>query len=177
VKDRLDRSAFLKTAGVLSVSLPVIAPTLAYGRVITPPGSDLGFGKTIWQELKGIPELSILLGLIDETGLKQILNQIPLLYGYTLFAPNDDAFKAFGGGIKEIKHLLRTLENIVVPELVLLSGLLGGLLGTLGGIPLGITRTKGNILVDEVAKIIKGDIRASNGVIHIIDAVPKQIIV
>jgi uncharacterized surface protein with fasciclin (FAS1) repeats len=176
VKDRFDRSTFLKAAGAISLAIPA-SPALAYGRIIVPGsvGSDLKIN-TILKVLEGIPELSILVELIKETGLAKILNEIPLLTRYTVFAPNNNALNSIPGGLKTIKHLLKTLENLVVPELLLLEQLLGGLLGTLGGLPLNITRVEKVIWVDEIAKIIKGDIKAVNGVIHIIDAVPQQII-
>jgi uncharacterized surface protein with fasciclin (FAS1) repeats len=174
--NRLDRSTFLKAAGVLSLALPA-APALAFERVM--PGGlaqqNLKAG-TILKVLEGIPELSILVQLIKETDLARLLNQIPLLFGYTLFAPNNDALNAIPGGLKEIKNVLKTVEGLVVPELLLLGQLLDGLLGTLGPLPLGIKHLDKVVYVDKVAKVIESDIKASNGVIHIIDAVPQRII-
>jgi uncharacterized surface protein with fasciclin (FAS1) repeats len=172
---RLDRAAFLRTAGVIALAAPA-APALAFGRGAAPLMNQRilgGGGFSLLKILKNIPELSELLKLVEkELKVKQLLGG-GLLSGLTLFAPNNDAI--IPGGLDGIQNLLKTLYSVIAPEALLLEELLGGPLGTLSQIPLDIARTHGGIFADE-AKLLKGNIIGLNGVIHIIDAVPQRIL-
>jgi len=172
----VDRSTFLRAAGGLALAAPA-APALALSRgMVAPPHRDLFGGISLFKMLKEIPELSSLLRLVEkEARVAHILQTGGLLGGVTLFAPNDDAFSKLPGGVGGIQDVLKMLYSVIAPEVLLLEQLLGGLLGTFSNIPLDITRHGGNIFADE-AQILRGNLEGSNGVLHIIDAVPKRIL-
>ena len=102
----------------------------------------------------------------------------------TVFAPTDDAFSALPAGT--IESLLKPenkgqLANILKYHVI--SGRVGsGALAdgvrieTLAGIDATISKTEGGFNIEN-ARIVKTDINASNGVVHVIDRVilpPKQ---
>lgn len=98
---------------------------------------------------------------------------------FTVFAPTDDAFAKLPAG---------TLDNLLKPEnkdkltAILTYHVIAGkvmsksLLGkktdakTVNGANVAIDATGGSVMVKD-AKVIKADIKASNGVIHVIDTV------
>ncbi len=93
---------------------------------------------------------------------------------YTLFAPTDEAFakipKAELDALLEDKaKLSAVLTYHVVPGLVLAKDVSAGEVTTVQGGKLRIT-TGGGVKVDN-ANVVKTDVMASNGVIHVIDTV------
>ena len=95
---------------------------------------------------------------------------------FTVFAPTDDAFakvpKAVLDALMANKTLLTAvLTYHVVPGEVMSSDLKNGMsVKTVEGSDVKITIDPAGVMVDN-AKVIKADIKASNGVIHVIDAV------
>lgn len=98
---------------------------------------------------------------------------------YTLFAPNDDAFKKIPS--QEMEALLadkRKLKNVVlyhvVPGKVLAADAQkmkeGSRVKTEEGHSVTIHHEGGKVVIDE-AHVVQPDVMASNGVIHIIDRV------
>lgn len=101
---------------------------------------------------------------------------------YTIFAPNDAAFNKLSKETldnllkSENKEKLRDLLKYhVLPGTVLEADVKADTVFTLNGKPLKITINGKEVLVND-AKIVKTDIKGSNGVIHIIDTVlvPKN---
>lgn len=101
---------------------------------------------------------------------------------YTIFAPNDAAFSKLSK--ETLENLLKSenkeklrdlLKYHVLPGTVLEADVKADTVFTLSGKPLKITIDGKDVLVNE-AKVIKTDIKGSNGVIHIIDTVlvPKN---
>lgn len=101
---------------------------------------------------------------------------------FTVFAPTDDAFAALPAGTVEdlLKPenkdtLVKILTYHVVPGKVMAADLSNGMkAATVEGGEVTIM-TEGGVMVNE-AKVTTADIEATNGVIHVIDAVlmPKM---
>lgn len=96
----------------------------------------------------------------------------------TLFAPTDEAFAALPAGTVESlllpenkDQLVAILTYHVVPGKVMASDLAGKTLSaeTLNGASVAVDGTDGVVVGG--AKVIKADVKASNGVIHVIDKV------
>lgn len=93
---------------------------------------------------------------------------------FTVFAPTDEAFAKIPKAdldalLKDKKKLTAVLTYHVVPGKVMASDVKAGMVKTVQGSELTITTTNG-VMVDK-AKVIKADIVADNGVIHVIDTV------
>src|SRR5271157_4572914 len=97
---------------------------------------------------------------------------------FTVFAPNDDAFAKLPAGTVENllkpenkKKLVAILTYHVVPGKVMSKDLIGKkmMVKTVEGTDVSIDASDG-VRVDN-ANVVKADIEASNGVIHVIDTV------
>jgi len=96
---------------------------------------------------------------------------------FTVFAPTNDAFAALPEGTVEMllepenkDQLTAILTYHVVPGKVMSGDLSDGMMATTvqgGDVTIG---TEGGVTVDG-ANVVDADIEASNGVIHVIDAV------
>ena len=97
---------------------------------------------------------------------------------FTVFAPTDDAFAKLPAGTVESllkpenkAQLVKVLTYHVVPGKVMASDAMKLTSAkTVEGASLTIKVTDGKVYVDN-AQVIKADVAASNGVIHVIDAV------
>jgi uncharacterized surface protein with fasciclin (FAS1) repeats len=94
---------------------------------------------------------------------------------YTVFAPTDEAFAKLPPGtvealLKDKQKLTAVLTYHVVPGKVTAADVKTGPVKTVQGQPLTVSARNGSVMVDN-AKVVKTDIMASNGVIHVIDAV------
>ncbi|MFN3872197.1 MAG: fasciclin domain-containing protein [Ignavibacterium sp.] len=95
---------------------------------------------------------------------------------FTVFAPTDDAFAKLPKGtvealLKDKEALKKILLYHVVSGNVMSSAIIkSNEASTIEGSNLKITVKDGNVMIND-AKVIKGDVKASNGVIHIIDTV------
>lgn len=101
---------------------------------------------------------------------------------FTVFAPTDEAFAKLPAGT--VENLLKpenkaklqaVLKYHVVPGKVLAADVKPGAVATAQGGKLTITVRDGKVMVDN-ATVVKTDVMASNGVIHVIDSVvlPKE---
>jgi uncharacterized surface protein with fasciclin (FAS1) repeats len=97
---------------------------------------------------------------------------------FTVFAPTDDAFAALPEGTVEnllLPENLETLQSIltyhVIPGQVMSADIAGQELSvsTVEGSEVSINATEG-VMIDG-ATVVTADIQATNGVIHVIDAV------
>jgi uncharacterized surface protein with fasciclin (FAS1) repeats len=93
---------------------------------------------------------------------------------YTVFAPTDEAFAKLPPGtldalLKDKAKLTQVLTYHVVPGKVMSSDVKAGPVKTVQGQSLTVT-TMGGVKVDN-ATVVKTDILAKNGVIHVIDSV------
>ena len=97
---------------------------------------------------------------------------------FTVFAPTDDAFRKLPPGTvdsllkPENKEKLKAiLTNHVVPGKVMAAQVTSlSSAKTLNGQNVAISTRDGSVMVNN-AKVVKADITASNGVIHVIDTV------
>ncbi len=94
---------------------------------------------------------------------------------FTVFAPTDEAFAKLPAGTLEAllmdkEKLAAILTYHVVPGKVMAAQVKAGQVKTVQGQALTVTTKNGAVMVDE-AKVVKTDITASNGVIHVIDTV------
>ncbi|WP_157272075.1 fasciclin domain-containing protein [Azohydromonas aeria] len=93
---------------------------------------------------------------------------------FTVFAPTDEAFAKIPKDqldalLKDKAKLTQVLTYHVVPSKVMASDVKAGKVPTVQGKSLTVA-TQGGVTVDQ-AKVVKTDIAASNGVIHVIDSV------
>jgi uncharacterized surface protein with fasciclin (FAS1) repeats len=93
---------------------------------------------------------------------------------YTVFAPTDDAFAKIPKAqldalLADKAALTKVLTYHVVPGKVMAADVKAGAAKSVEGSDITIT-TEGGVMVDK-AKVVKADISASNGVIHVIDSV------
>jgi uncharacterized surface protein with fasciclin (FAS1) repeats len=94
---------------------------------------------------------------------------------FTVFAPTDEAFAKLPAGTLEAllmdkQKLASILTYHVVPGKVMAAQVKAGRVKTVQGQSLTVGTMNGAVTVDN-AKVLKTDIVASNGVIHVIDTV------
>jgi uncharacterized surface protein with fasciclin (FAS1) repeats len=119
------------------------------------------------------PTLSTLQTALEESGLLPVLgNGGP----FTLFAPSNAAFQALPSGTLEaILADPDLLESVLLNHVVQGAALSGSLsdgqqITTLGGGTLTVSIQGGTVRIDGAA-VVDADLEASNGVVHVIDAV------
>jgi uncharacterized surface protein with fasciclin (FAS1) repeats len=93
---------------------------------------------------------------------------------FTVFAPTDEAFAKIPKDkldalLKDKAALTKVLTYHVVPGKVMAANVAAGQVKTVQGGSLTVT-TQGGVKVDG-ANVVKTDVAASNGVIHVIDSV------
>lgn len=94
---------------------------------------------------------------------------------FTVFAPTDDAFakipkEKLDALLKDKAALTKVLTYHVVPGKVMAKDVKAGPVKTVEGSSLSVTANGGKVAVNN-ANVIKVDIAADNGVIHVIDTV------
>jgi uncharacterized surface protein with fasciclin (FAS1) repeats len=96
---------------------------------------------------------------------------------YTVFAPTDEAFAALPeGAVEELlkpenkETLVQVLTYHVVAGEQTSGSLKTGEAMTLEGAPVQVKVSEGSVMVND-AKVVQADVKASNGVIHVIDKV------
>jgi uncharacterized surface protein with fasciclin (FAS1) repeats len=94
---------------------------------------------------------------------------------FTVFAPTDEAFAKLPAGtldalLKDKQKLAAVLTYHVVPGKVMAAQVKPGQVKTVEGQSLTLSTMNGAVMVNN-AKVLKTDIVASNGVIHVIDTV------
>ena len=121
----------------------------------------------------GNPDFSTLVAALSAVGLVETLQgEGP----FTVFAPTDAAFAALPEGLlaklllpENVAILTAILTYHVVPGLVMSTDVAAGDVATVEGSTFTIT-TDGGVKVNG-ANVVAVDVAASNGVIHVIDAV------
>jgi uncharacterized surface protein with fasciclin (FAS1) repeats len=94
---------------------------------------------------------------------------------YTVFAPTDEAFAklpkgALEGLLNDKEKLTSVLTYHVVPGKVMAADVKPGKTKTVQGESLTVAAKNGTVTVND-ARVVKTDIAASNGVIHVVDSV------
>lgn len=134
--------------------------------------------KSITDLAAGTPQLSTLSKLINDAGLADTLRGAG---PFTVFAPSDDAFKAVPvktlNELAADKDMLRSVLTFhVIAGDVPSSEVKNGAAKTVQGANVALSRA-GTFVTIEDAVVTQADVRATNGVVHIIDRVlipPKR---
>lgn len=144
--------------------------------VILPPADEAAAPGTIVDIAVGDERFSTLVAAVTAAGLVETLQgEGP----FTVFAPTNDAFAALPAGtldsllLPENKQALTDiLLYHVVAGKVMASDVVGlSAAPTVLGKDITITIKDGNVYLNDTVQVIITDIEASNGVIHVIDAV------
>ncbi len=124
------------------------------------------------------PDFSTLVAAVQAAGLAETLSGPG---PFTVFAPTNEAFAKLPAGTVESlldpankDKLTSILTYHVVPGEVLAADVAAGNVTTVNGSTFSVS-TNGGVLISDgqggTAKVVRTDIAASNGVIHVIDAV------
>jgi uncharacterized surface protein with fasciclin (FAS1) repeats len=121
------------------------------------------------------PDFSTLVAAVTAAGLVETLSgEGP----FTVFAPTNDAFAALPAGLvdklllPENKDVLtQILTYHVVSGKVMAADVAAGDVPSVEGSPIAVTVEGGTVMLNGSATVTATDIAASNGVIHVIDAV------
>ena len=157
--------ALLACAGVVA-AMPAVGLAATAGTAAAPT-------QTIAQIAAGNPNFSTLVALLKKVGLVKVLNGMT---DYTVFAPTNAAFaavpaatlNALAANKTELKAVL--LYHVVPGSLPASKVVKHKTLTSVEGAPLTITVKGMNVYVDK-AEVTEANIRATNGYIHVINAV------
>jgi uncharacterized surface protein with fasciclin (FAS1) repeats len=123
----------------------------------------------------GNPDFSTLVAAVTAAGLVETL-QGP--GPFTVFAPTNDAFAALPAGLvdklllPENKDVLtKILTYHVVSGAVMAADVKPGDVPSVEGSTIAVAVDGGTVTLNGAAKVVATDVAASNGVIHVIDAV------
>ncbi len=164
----------------------ILPPTIAEALL----GDDTADADMVDEE--AAPELGTIVDVADEAGIFTTLLAAGAATGlsvpldadgdFTIFAPTDDAFAA------ALDALGLTAEELLadtdtVTSILTYHGLLGSVsaeeaialdgqsVATINGAEITISVVDGAVVINDSATVIQADVLASNGVIHVIDAV------
>ena len=117
-------------------------------------------------------QFKTLVKAVQEAGLVETLKGTG---PFTVFAPTDEAFAKLPAGalealLQDKQKLAAVLTYHVVPGRVTAAQVKPGQVKTVQGQSLTVSTKGGNVQVDN-ARVVKTDVMASNGVIHVIDSV------
>jgi transforming growth factor-beta-induced protein len=160
------------TTGVPTTGVPTTAPTTT-----GPPTTVAPATKDIVDTAIGAGQFTTLVAAVKAAGLEGALrNKAAKL---TVFAPTDAAFAKLGDTtinalLKDIPTLTKILTYHVLPSAVSaadVKSLNKGEVTTLSGEKLAFEVKNGKIILNGNVEVIITDIKASNGIIHVIDTV------
>src|ERR1700680_69909 len=181
---KLSRITALTTVAAAALTLAAIAatPTLAQmtsEKTVTVGGAPMYPTKNIIQNAVNSKDHTTLVAAVKVAGLVDTLSGAG---PFTVFAPTNEAFAALPAGT--LDSLLKpenksTLTSIltyhVVSGPVFAKDVKAGGVMTVNGAKFTVAIDNGSVLITDgkgnKAKIVKTDISATNGVIHVIDAV------
>jgi uncharacterized surface protein with fasciclin (FAS1) repeats len=128
---------------------------------------------TIVEVAAANPDFSTLVAAVQAAGLVETLSSDG---PFTVFAPTDEAFAALPDGVLDALLLPENKEALtsiltyhVLSGEVMAADVTAGDVDTVEGSPITIS-TDGGVKVND-ANVVATDVEASNGVIHVIDAV------
>jgi uncharacterized surface protein with fasciclin (FAS1) repeats len=136
------------------------------------PMAGAGQNSDIVDTAKSAGSFNTLVAAIEAAGLTQTLQgKGP----FTVFAPTDEAFAKLPPGtvdalLNDKAKLSRILTYHVVSGEVMAKNVKPGKVTTVEGEKINITRSASGVKINN-ANVIKTDVVASNGVIHVIDTV------
>jgi uncharacterized surface protein with fasciclin (FAS1) repeats len=155
---------------------PTATGTVTGTATVTPgatPTDGADGEQTIVQVAQADPNLSTLVTAVQEAGLVETLSGPG---PFTVFAPTNEAFDALPPGtldalLQDREQLTSVLTYHVASGRFMAADVTGmPSIATVQGTPLTVNATDGRVMVDG-ANVTQTDIQASNGVIHLIDAV------
>jgi len=142
--------------------------------VLVPPESDSGSSKNIVQLAQATADLSTLVSALSQADLTETLSEAG---PFTVFAPTADAFAKIQSTVDDLlkaenkAELVKVLKYHVVSGSKMAADLTDGMqLATLEGGKLLVSVGSDGVKIG-AAKVTAADNKASNGVVHIIDAV------
>ena len=149
------------------MTLAPLAAALVLGACATTPAPT-----TVAQTIAANPQLTTATRLIQEAGLTETLQGAG---PFTVFVPNDEAFKAVPPAMvdalaKDKTRLKAVLNYHVVPGALTSGDVKNGPIKTAQGGELSLYRSGTFVTADE-AVVTTADMRATNGVVHIVDKV------
>lgn len=158
----IDKRTWLGLAATVLVAACATAPT----------------PKTLTDTVAATPQLSTLSKLLTDAGMAGTLREPG---PFTVFAPSDEAFKAVPAKtmaeLASDRALLRSVLSFhVMAGEALVGDVKNGPAKTLQGASVALSRA-GTFVTVEEAVVTQADVRASNGVLHIVDRVllpPKK---
>lgn len=159
-----------------SAAAPAAAPTTAAPAEAPPSSPGLVASGSIDATLKGSSHFTILAKALDQAQLSGVLSVTP---GLTLFAPTNEAFQALPPA--QLAALMQPANAPILQKLLiyhLVNATIDGakIKGAKGPItsvetsPLQLDGS-GDVLKVNNADIIQPDVRATNGIIHVVDKV------
>jgi uncharacterized surface protein with fasciclin (FAS1) repeats len=160
----------LVNPGSVRLALGLLVLFLATGG---PPPAAQGPDRDIVEILRAAGPFTTLLNALEATGLRRVLTEPG---PFTLLAPTDDAFARLSAGefallLSDPERLVAVLERHIVAERLTTADLARRTtIAPLRGASLHIAFGAYGIKLDGVS-LIRTDLAASNGVIHVIDAV------
>jgi uncharacterized surface protein with fasciclin (FAS1) repeats len=134
--------------------------------------TSIAFAADIVDTAVSAGQFKTLVKAVQEAGLVDTLKgEGP----FTVFAPTDEAFAKLPAGtldalLQDKEKLATVLTYHVVPGKVTAAQVRPGMVKTVQGQSLTVKTNRGGVMVD-TARVVKTDIVASNGVIHVIDTV------
>ena len=140
--------------------------------------SIVAFGMTVSAQAKDIVDTAVAAGsfktLAAALGAAGLVDTLKGRGPFTVFAPTDEAFAKIPKAdlealLKDKAKLTSILTYHVVSGKVMAADVKAGKVKTVQGSELTVSTSMG-VMVDN-AKVIKTDIAADNGVIHVIDSV------
>lgn len=149
-------------AGIVAASFVAVSTSFAYEK------------KTIVTVAQGAGQFNTLVAAVKAAGLAETLSGDG---PFTVFAPTDEAFaKLPAGTVEDLlkpenkQKLVEILTYHVVPGKVMAADVKAGPVKTVNGKEAEIKVADGKVTIEE-AYIVKTDVEAGNGVIHVIDTV------
>jgi uncharacterized surface protein with fasciclin (FAS1) repeats len=185
---RLMAVAALGVAGVLTLgacgssdddSADATPTTAEMPTTTEAPDTTVAPAQTIVEIAAGNPDFSTLVSAVEAAGLAETLSgEGP----FTVFAPTNAAFESLPAGTLDTllkpankQQLADILTYHVVPGTVMAEDVVPGDVTTVNGATFEVAAENGVVTITDgeggTAKVVTTDIVASNGVIHVIDAV------
>lgn len=169
----------MKTKSLLIPIIALSSVTAGFAQAVPPeemekPAASVGAVKDIVEIASGAEDFATLVAAIEAAGLTETLKGDG---PFTVFAPSNTAFEALPEEIllklmePENKEELRSiLMYHVIPSKTMAADIAPMKVATAGGAEVTVTLDGETIMIDG-AKVVKTDVVASNGVIHVIDKV------
>ena len=140
--------------------------------------SVLAFGTMVSAHAKDLVDTAVSAGsfktLVTAVQAAGLVDTLKGPGPFTVFAPTDEAFAKIPKAqldalLKDKAKLTAVLTYHVVPGKVMAADVKAGAVTTVQGAPINVSTT-GGVKVND-ANVVATDVEASNGVIHVIDAV------